>query len=160
MLRSMRNGSSQRINEAMQIYTMFGGSDSYYCLLCASVFHRYAQYFLSSAFQYKTPLKRPSIFLFGVFFFISCSDIFPPPPCTHSKLPYEVLFLIKICSGNFTRNPSRCTTASVTEVWEPGELSSAEVVMKHKQGNFEPSTTSLSPKFFTALRTEKQMPLL
>lgn len=57
---------------------LFWFSKSYYCLLYAFVFHRYAAYFLSSASQYKMPVKWPFIFLsFGIFFFISCFD-FPP----------------------------------------------------------------------------------
>jgi len=47
------------------------------------------------------------------------------------------MFLIKILSGNFNHSPSHCTTASVTEVREAREPSSAEVMTKHKAGNFE-----------------------
>lgn len=79
-------------------------------------------------------------FLFWVFSFLSVVLIyfFVSPSCTHSKLLYEVMFLIKICSGNFNHSPSRCTIASVTEVWEAGQPGSAEVMTKAKQDNFEP----------------------
>lgn len=155
----MRN--SRKINEAMQIYTVSRGSHSSHCLLCASLFQWHAQYFLSSAFQYKTPLKRPfSFFLFAVFFFISCLDFFFPP-CTHSKLLYEVMFLIKICSGNFTQSPSCCTTASGPEVWEPRESWALQRWwFSTNRAILNQFCISLSPKFCTSLRTEKQMPLL
>lgn len=140
-LKSMRNGSSHKISEAILIYTSWGSgflraSASYYCLLYASAFRGYAQYFLSSAFQYKMPVKWPFILL-SFWHFLFHFLFWFPPPCARSKLLYEVMFLIKICSGNFNHSPSRCTIASVTEGWEGGRQSSAEVMTKHKEGNFE-----------------------
>lgn len=105
--------------------------------------------------------KTAFLFLFLVFSFSSLAWIFFSPPCTHSKLLYEIMFLIKISSGNFTQSSSHLHNSICSRgLGAQRELSSAEVVIKHKQSKFDPRTISLSPKFCTSLRTEKQMPLL
>lgn len=85
--------------------------------------------------------------LFSCIFFPS-SHFDYPTPCplsrhAHSRLLYEGMSVITIGSGNCNLSPSQSTTASVAEVGAAGQPSSAEVMTKHKESDFETKEPSL-----------------
>lgn len=135
-VKSMRNGSSHETNEAMLIYT---SEDMAFChshkinIACSMLLSFTDMQNISCPVRFSTRCQENGLLfscLLAFFFFISFWFF----PCTHSKLLYEVMVLIKIHSGNFNHSHSHCTIASVTEVRE-ADRRAAEVMTEHKEGS-------------------------